>query len=581
MAVTINGAGTYNVTRPTNADADAVTDWSAVKLEGSGGAPSLLASVGTIDLVAEGTDARAARTNKQRVQIKFTYATGFDFTSGGTGTGATKVPDGSVYIWAAFLAAGSALLKANGGLQISLGDGTNNSYWNVAGSDTYSGGFQKWAINTAIASDEQSTPTGGASTTDAVLGDITEIGFVTDVGGATTRFDNFVVDAFDVGLGLTIQGNNTGTTKLFAESVTQDEINAEGVLSVENGIVFSQGNLEFSGSTQTSESETLVFTDTLGGAYTYQCDWTGTHVLTNSSINASGVVDYNFDTTGATGFTMNGGAVSNFSTLTTASGQTMDGIVFQAGGTSTVANTISNSTFSDCGKITLNGLMTGCTVLDSTVTAGTAAVVCDDLDDYSGGSISTAGTGHAIELTTAADASWTTETTGYDTGATGEPITPTVVGTNATGNETILITDTSATDINIAVSGVTTPSVAVVSGYTGSVNVTGFKPTLTLTNIIADSAANIAGGAESTEIRIYAAGTSTELAGIEDVVETSGGSKIGTFSYQYAYVPATQVDIIIDHTDYQHQRISNVLLGSGDASLPIQQIFDRNYSNPL
>ena len=91
--------------------------------------------------------------------------------------------------------------------------------------------------------------------------------------------------------------------------------------------------------------------------------------------------------------------------------------------------------------------------------------------------------------------------------------------------------------------------------------VTGFQPTLTLTGLVANS-----------EVRIYTAGTTTEL----DGVENSGT----TFAYQYEYVAATTVDIVVHKADYKHIRLEDFLLGSGDASLPIQQIFDRNYSNP-
>lgn len=562
MAVSINAAGTYVAARIDSADT--ATNWAATTLEGSGGGASLLASVGTIDLVAEGTDAAATRVNKQRVLIAYTHAAGYDFTTGSTGTGATAVPDGNVYIWAAFLAAGSALTKALGGLQICLGDGTNRSYWNVAGSDTYSGGFQKWAVNTGISESENSG-------TAATLGDITEIGFVCDVGGTTTRFDNMVVDAMEVGHGLDIEGT-TASNALFLEAQAQDAATAIGVLGEENGIIFAQGSLEFGGTAQTSSSETLVFTDTLGGAYTYQLDVTGTVVFSNSNVNAAGAVDYNFDSSGATSFTMNGGAISNFNSFTNGSGQTTDGVVLQSGNTLTIANAMSGASINQCGAITLTGSLSGCTVNENTAAI---AVTCDDLDDIVGGEFISDGTGHAVELTAAVDGSWTTETTGYAAGGTtGNGVE--VTGGSITGNEAIYVSATTGT-VNISVTGVTVPKVASAGAV---VNVSGFKPTLTLTGIIADSAVNIAGGAPSSEVRIYEAGTTTELTGIEDVIETTGGSKVGTFSYLYSYVPATDVDIIIHHNDYKYLRLENVTLGAGDASLPIQQIFDRNYSNP-
>jgi len=470
MAITINTGGTYTVSRVDTADT--ATNWSAIKLEGAGGAPTLLASVGTIDLVAEGSDARAARTNKQRVAIIFTETAGFDFTTGTTGAGATAIPDGIIYIWAAFLAAGSAFTKANGGLQIYLGDGTNISYWNVAGSDDYSGGFQKWAAFTGITESENSG-------TAADLGDITEIGFVTDVGGTTARFDNFVVDAMEVGDGLTFQGT-TASDLLFSESQVADSTTAIGILSESNGIIFSQGSIEFSGTAQTSIAETLVFTDTLGGTYTYQCDITGTVTLTNSIINNSGAVDFNFDASGATAFTMTGGSLGGFNTLTTASGQTMSGIVFQSGGTSTIANDITGSSFNQCDLITLTGTLDGCTIDSSTATS---AITTASMSNVTGTSFTSAGTGHAVTITTAGSYNWDANTeSGY--------------GTTGTTDATIYNNSGGAVTINV-INGASTPT------YLNGTSATTSIVSGTVT-VLAKAASNTGTGIQSARVLLRA-----------------------------------------------------------------------------
>lgn len=444
MAVSIDAAGTYKVTRVDNADT--ATGWSIVKLEGAGGAPSLLASVGTIDLVAEGTDARAGRTNKQRVAIIFTDAAGYDFTAGSTGAGTTKVPSGIAYVWSAFLAAGIAFTKANGGGQIYLGDGTNISFWNVFGSDTYSGGLVKWAADSAITPSE----TNGTA---ATLGNITEIGFVTDVGGATARFDNFVVDAIEAGNGLTFQGTTT-TDKLFSEALAQDEATAIGVLSEKNDKIFSQGSIELSGTSLVSSSESLTFSDTVGGAHTYDLDVTGTISFENTSIDASGLVDYNFDSSGATSFSLTGGGLAKFLTLITGAGQAMSGAVFQSGGSSTIANTLSDSSFNQCGTTTVTGSLDACTVNKSTAAEATNV---DNLNKLLNCTlIKDTATSHATRLTSigAGSMSLSAITTGYDVGASGSPVTPT-----STGNEDIFVDVASGTlTINVA-SGATTPSI--------------------------------------------------------------------------------------------------------------------------
>lgn len=86
-------------------------------------------------------------------------------------------------------------------------------------------------------------------------------------------------------------------------------------------------------------------------------------------------------------------------------------------------------------------------------------------------------------------------------------------------------------------------------------------PTFTITGLVADS-----------EVRIYQAGTANELSG----VESSGG----TFPYTYTWTADFDVDIVVHKEDYEYLRINGVTLGQFDASQPVQQRFDRNYSNP-
>ena len=87
------------------------------------------------------------------------------------------------------------------------------------------------------------------------------------------------------------------------------------------------------------------------------------------------------------------------------------------------------------------------------------------------------------------------------------------------------------------------------------------NPVLTLTGLIS-----------GTEVRIMESGTATEITGAENV---TGGS----FSWLYDYDQYQTVDIHIHHLNYQFIRISLDLTQTG-VSVPIQQIFDRNYLNP-
>lgn len=82
---------------------------------------------------------------------------------------------------------------------------------------------------------------------------------------------------------------------------------------------------------------------------------------------------------------------------------------------------------------------------------------------------------------------------------------------------------------------------------------------------------SITGLKTNSEVRIYASGTETELAGIEN----SGTS----FSWNFTYSPSYYVDIVVMNLQYQHYRINNLLLENSNMSVLVQQIVDRNYSN--
>jgi hypothetical protein len=128
----------------------------------------------------------------------------------------------------------------------------------------------------------------------------------------------------------------------------------------------------------------------------------------------------------------------------------------------------------------------------------------------------------------------------------------------STGDETIWVDVGSGNlTINVTANG-TTPSIRTSGAI---VTVVENQVTLTLTGIVSNS-----------EVRIYSAGTTSELAGIEN--------SSTTFGYTYSYVPSTTVDIVIHNVNYVYYRLDDYELGAANSSLPISQIFDRNYSNP-
>ena len=72
-----------------------------------------------------------------------------------------------------------------------------------------------------------------------------------------------------------------------------------------------------------------------------------------------------------------------------------------------------------------------------------------------------------------------------------------------------------------------------------------------------------------TEVRVYEAGTITEVAGVENS-STSFSVLLQTPS----------VDVVIHKEDYVHVRVEGLDMASADVALPVSQQFDRDYRNP-
>jgi hypothetical protein len=94
----------------------------------------------------------------------------------------------------------------------------------------------------------------------------------------------------------------------------------------------------------------------------------------------------------------------------------------------------------------------------------------------------------------------------------------------------------------------------------GSITINNSK-SLTITGLQADS-----------EVRVYDASSSVELAGVENSTDT--------FTYNYNYTGDTLTNIVIHHLDYQYILLEGIILGSDGVSIPVQQQTDRNYLNP-
>ena len=126
-------------------------------------------------------------------------------------------------------------------------------------------------------------------------------------------------------------------------------------------------------------------------------------------------------------------------------------------------------------------------------------------------------------------------------------------GFGADGTHSASVFNDSGGAVTINVFGGNAPTVKNGTGSSTTVNV---LTTLTLTGLQANS-----------EVRVFDAGTTTELAGEEN----SGTSFTANIS-------ANTVDIVIHSLGYEYQKIQGADTSS-NITLPIQQRIDRNYSN--
>lgn len=141
---------------------------------------------------------------------------------------------------------GNLQTKANNGLQIFISDGTNTSYWTVAGSDTYSGGWKKFVVYTG------NTPTEDSGTP-ADKSAITGIGYRCK---ALTKPRNVPantwIDAWYYGDGYTVTGGTSGDEIDWSHIAAKDKIEGYGVTEEIDEVLFLSGEVTVGDGTNTT-----------------------------------------------------------------------------------------------------------------------------------------------------------------------------------------------------------------------------------------------------------------------------------------------------------------------------------------
>lgn len=370
-----------------------------------------------------------------------------------------------IFVWLYLATAGLADTLQNRGLTVAIGSATNAyTQFHVEGNDTYGAAgrvgkcYPIRYVNTQnLGGIPYRTNTGSPTTTPSYFGALTN-------QTATVKGANLGISAIRYGTGAYITAGDSGQPiTLSGFNALNDAIaNRWGILTLVAGSYELQGRFVI-GQNNAGTATLAYFDDSdknivIANTPHSQTDFTQIIIdhastianLTNISITALG--------------TNNRGkfVVNNASTDVNVVGGTWTGM----GAISLQANSsINGTTLRQTDAITLNGGTLTNAVIDKNTAA--IAVFAGDLNQITGCSFVSDGTGHAIELTTVAASTtmtWNNDLSGYAS------------TDGATGNEAIKVAVADNQTLTINVSGGTTPSIYNASTGNGAVVVSASVP---------------------------------------------------------------------------------------------------------
>jgi hypothetical protein len=283
---------------------------------------------------------------------------------------------------------------------------------------------------------------------------------------------------------------------------------------------------------------TTTFTQFIIDHASTYCEWTNINLTALGTNNPGSVIVNSANPT----FVVTGGVWTGIDLTTMRSNTDITGL-----------------TWRDCGLITMNSGSIDQCLIDQH--AGTHAILTTSPAGITDTHFISSGTGHAVRCDTAGTYNWVGNTDSGYTGTRGTNSTP------ASGSANAMFYNNSGGLITLNVSGGgQAPSVRNGAGATTTVN---NNVSVTLT-----------GMRDNTEVRVYdQSNPPVELDGIENA--TAGTTDDRSFTFSLA--GATVVDIAIFNVDWilpPNNRIEDYTVPGTDTSLPISQVFDRNFENP-
>lgn len=485
---------------------------------------------------------------------------------------ATNITNTLCYVWV--LANGTMDTVANGGIALVLSDGTNRIGFHLAGSDRaafrHATGPVGWQC---LLLDTSQLPTAftvlAGTRANLNLTAITQIGaqyktLSKALGGGSNCFTDVVRRGNG---GLILTAGTVGSPGTFDDIAAADRstlnLTAYGIVrELGAGLFGCQGRLTFGSTTNgvvsyfQESNTTLVFENRNLATDKYSIVVQG-----NTTANTTFILGTRGgEGLGSQGVTLAAGIgvaaafnasdvnIQNLGIYGCNFNGISQGVTFSSSTTNAPNHEIFATTFAACGAVTVgltefrnntiaNSIAPSATILSSTVNVSDLSFV-------------SSGTGHAITITAPGTYDFTNFTyEGY-------------AATNGTtGNEVFY--NNSGGAITVNVSGGNTPTVRNSAGST--------------TTIVSTVSITLTGMKENTEIRVYEAGTSTEIAGIE--IATAGTVDNRTFTF--SATPDQLVDIITFNLNWISDPLRNFSIPSANSNIPIAQRVDRVYFNPV
>lgn len=449
----------------------------------------------------------------------------------------------NIYVW---MYSNAPNTLANGGYRILLGDGTNQRAYYVGGSDRTGFQFGAWSC---MMLDTRNLPAAFAQLTGANapnLAAITQVGvgynhLAKAVAGALTAH----CDIIRHGNGLFIRGGTVGDPGTFADIATLDASTATGnafgiIRRIGEGLFGIQGTLIIGddvGTTTTyfqEENSILFFEGNGAGNASYKFhvvgNTTGTNVFSlgeklgsgDTAIGVNGCiiqsagphVDINFTGTNVNTLNIYGSTLGNLGSIDIPLGNL-------------VAKEFIGNTVTRSGMILPNNSLIRGGVFSQT--QGLASVLWEETINIKLSSViaNTVGVRHAT--------------------STGTPYTYDSLTFN--GNTTDIANVSGNPIVINAVNG-SNPIT-----FTGSVTINN-PTTFRVANIVPDS-----------EVRVFRTSDRVELAGVE--------SSTTLFEYAYNYSGDVNVYLVVHKETYEYIKIPDIILGSEDQTITVQQRFDR------